>query len=308
MRASAPSAARPKGADSNAPSAARPKGADSIAPSAARPKGADSIAPCAVLLFASTLAAATAGAPNAQAYRPFDGTDAHVAAPGRFELELGPLHGYAQAGAHYVITPATVLNLGYLPRCELVVDLQNFVALDPPPGQPRDELVDTDILTKVVLLQGVLQDQGTGPSVAAEVGPLLPNVNAREAFGASLDVIVSERWRGFTMHVNTWLQLARGALAADWFEGVILEGPFDAPVRPVGELFVERDFGARVTTWSALVGAIWRTREDLDLDVGLREARVGADRAAEVRLGFTWTLALWEPKKEGGHARAVARR
>jgi hypothetical protein len=250
-------------------------------------------------LLACALAASGSGlAPDALAYRPFDGTDADVAELGDFELELGPVHWYSQGDAHSLIAPATVLNLGFLPRWELVVDFQNFVALDAPRGQPRDQLLDTDVFTKVVLVPGVLQDKGPWPSVAMEFGPLLPNVNGQESFGASSDVIVSERWPGFTMHVNSWFELTRGDLHLDWFEGVILEGSADAPVRPVGELFVEHEFVADVTTYSALAGAIWRARDGLDLDMGLREARVGDERATEVRLGLTWTLELWGKKEE----------
>ncbi|HEX3345028.1 MAG TPA: hypothetical protein VHS09_10675, partial [Polyangiaceae bacterium] len=179
----------------------------------------------------------------------------------------------------------------------------NFVGLDTPPGQPRDQLLDTDVFTKVVLVPGVLQGSGNGPSVAAELGPLLPNVNGQESFGASTDVIVSQRWRGFTMHVNSWFELTRGDLHLDWFEGAILEGPWEQPVRPVAEVFVEHEFVADVTTWSALVGAIWRANDALDLDVGLREARVGDDRATEVRVGLTWRIGLWEPAETAGHAR-----
>ena len=238
-------------------------------------------------------ALATAARPAA-AYRPFEGTDADVADFGDFELELGPVHWYSQRDEHDLIAPATVLNLGYAPGWELVVDFQNFVGIDTPPGEARDRLLDTDILTKGVLLPGVLQDKGPGPSIAAELGPLLPNVHGEESFGASLDVIVSERWPGLTVHVNNWLELTRGDLHLDWFEGVILEGPDYAAVRPVAELFVEHEFVADATTWSGLAGAIWRAREDLDLDMGLREARVDGERATEIRLGLTWTLGLWK--------------
>jgi hypothetical protein len=252
-------------------------------------------------MLASVVLAVGTFAPDAFAYRPFDGTDADVAEQGNFELELGPVHWYSQSDRHYLISPATVLNLGFLPRWELVVDFQNYVALDPSPGQPRDQLLDTDVFTKVVLVPGVLQGKGSGPSVAAELGPLLPNVNGQEAFGASTDVIVSERWRDFTIHANSWLELTRGDLHLDWFEGVILEGAFDQTVRPVAELFVEHEFVANLTTWSALAGAIWHSGEAVDFDVGLREARVAGERATEVRLGLTWRLGLWEPSEPAGH-------
>jgi len=250
------------------------------------------------LLVPSLVLAATCVAKDALAYRPFDGTDADVANLGDFELELGPVHWYSQRDVHDLIAPATVLNLGLLPRWELVVDFQNFVALDSPRGQPRNQLLDTDVLTKVVVVPGVLQDRDPWPSIAAELGPLLPNVHGEEGFGASTDVIVSGRWPGFAMHVNNWVELTRGALHFDWFEGVILEGASRAQVRPVGELFVEHEFVADVTTWSALAGAIWHAGEGLDFDMGLREARVGDERATEVRVGLTWALGLWEPRAD----------
>jgi hypothetical protein len=242
--------------------------------------------------------AATTWAPAALAYRPFDGTDADVAGLGDFELELGPVHWYSQRDSHYLLAPATVLNLGYAPGFELVVDFQNYVGIDQPPGEARDRLLDTDILTKIVIVPGVLQERGAGPSVAAEIGPLLPNVNGQESFGASCDVIVSQRWRGLTVHLNNWFELSRGDLRFDWFEGVILEGASRAGARPVSELYVEHEFVSNTTTWSALIGGIWRAGEDLDLDVGLREANVGGERATEVRLGLTWTLGLWGKSRE----------
>jgi hypothetical protein len=246
---------------------------------------------------------------RAWAYRPFDGTDAHVAGRGEFELELGPVHWYSQAGHHYLIAPATVLNLGIFRGAELVVDFQNYVGLDQagapgaPPGESRDRLLDTDVFLKGVLRRGSVQGE-SGPSVAAEVGPLLPNINGENGYGASCNVIVSQRWSDFTMHVNNRLELSRGDLHLDWFEGLILEGSRDALLRPVTELFVEREFVTRETTWSLLFGAIWQAREGLDLDIGLREARVGQGAVSEIRLGLTWTLTVWEAasKERAGHS------
>ncbi len=248
---------------------------------------------CALLGF--LVATSITEASNALAYRPFDGTDADVAALGDFELELGPLHWYSQGGAHYAIAPAAVFNLGYLPGWELVVDFQNFVGIDVPPGQSRDQLLDTDLLTKVVLLPGLLQGAGPGPSIAVEFGPLLPNVDGQSGFGASGDLIVSARLAGFTAHVNNWVELTRESHHFDWFEGVILEGDVEARVRPVSEWFVEHEFVAGVTTFSGLVGGIWHVRDGLDFDVGLREASVGGVRASEVRLGLAWTFSVWRP-------------
>jgi len=244
-------------------------------------------------LLAAPVVASLTLATSARAYRPFDGTDADVAPQGDFELELGPVHWYSQGPAHYLIAPATVLNLGFAPGCEIVADLQNFVALDGLPGQASDRLLDTDVFLKMVLVRGSMQGAGPGPSFALELGPLLPNVHGVDGLGASLNAIVTQRWKDITIHVDDWAELTRGDLHLDWFTGMILEGPFEARVRPVGELFVEHEFVANVTTWSALAGGIWHAGEELDLDMGLRIARVGDERAAEVRLGFTWALGVW---------------
>jgi hypothetical protein len=239
------------------------------------------------------------GAPSAGAYRPFDGTDAQVADVGEFELELGPAHFYAKGGAHYLVSPATVLNFGFLPRLELVVDFKNFVGLETIPGQSRERLLDTDVLLKAVVLSGSLQEAGEAPSLAIETGPLLPGVNGDSGFGATCNVIVSQRWRYVSVHLNSSASLTRSDLHPDWFEGVIVEGPFGIALRPVTELFVEHEFLAEVTTWSAMAGAIWRANRALDVDLGLREARTGREPITEVRLGLTWTVALWD---RGGHS------
>ncbi len=238
----------------------------------------------------------------ARAYRPFDGTDADVADVGNFELELGPVGWYAQGPGHYLVAPATVLNLGFAPGWEVVGDFQNFVGLDPlVPGQARVRLLETDALLKLLVVPGSLQGVGHGPSAAVEFGPLLPNVNGEDGFGASVDVIVSQRWRDFAVHTNNWVLLARGTHHVQWFEGVILEGPLARPFRPVGEIFVQHEWVSGVTEWSGLVGGIWRAREGLDLDVGLREARIGGQEATEVRLGLTWTVGVWRPEEPAGH-------
>jgi hypothetical protein len=251
-------------------------------------------------IVAATLA--TAWASPARAYRPFDGTDADVADLGNFELELGPVGWYSQGPGRYLVAPATVLNLGFARGWEVVTDFQNFVGLEPLPGQARVQLLETDVLLKALIVPGSLQGAGRGPSAAVEFGPLLPNVNGEEGLGGSCDVIVSERWPGLVVHANNWVQLTRGTRHLDWFEGLILEGSLESAFRPVGEVFVEHEWVAGVTTWSGLIGGIWRARDDLDLDVGLREARIGDERATEVRLGLTWTLGVWKPAEPAGHA------
>jgi hypothetical protein len=242
-----------------------------------------------------TIAGVALTASRAEAYRPFDGTDADVAELGSFELEIGPAHWYSQTGddslrGQYLIAPATVLNFGIAADTEIVVDFQDFVAVGPLAGRPAAALLDTDVFVKHVFREGVLQG-GTGPSVALEGGPLTPEVNGTNAFGASLNLLVSFRWAGGTVHFNEWPSYTREH-DVDLFSGVIVEGPHDWAVRPVTEVFYEKDLGAGETE-SVLVGAIWTVRDSLALDVGVRGAHTGDDHVAEVRLGFTWSLPMW---------------
>jgi hypothetical protein len=241
---------------------------------------------------------------RADAYRPFDGTDADVAELGSFELELGPAHYYYQAGQNYLIAPATVLNFGIFPDTELVVDFQDFVAIGPRDGRPAAALLNTDILVKHVFRDGILQGK-TGVSIAVEAGPLTPEINGTNAFGASFDALFSYRWNWGTVHFNEWPSYTREH-NVDLLSGVIVEGPHDWLVRPVSELYVEKEFNA-VQTASLLVGAIWTVKESFVLDLGVRGARIGDENAAEVRLGLTWAIPVWE-KTENAAARAASRR
>jgi hypothetical protein len=226
----------------------------------------------------------------ASAYRPFDGTDADVAARGEFELELGPSDFYRVSGRNYLIVPSTVLNLGVLPETELVADIHNFIALNPEPGAPRDRLLDTDLLLKHVFRRGVLQGD-TGVSFAMEGGPLTPEINGTNAFGATLDGILSYRWPALTLHFNQWVQYTR-AHNALVFEGLIVEGPHDWVVRPVAEGFYTHEWNAGDQI-SALVGAIWAIQESFALDAGARFAHVMGENAIEIRLGFTLAIPTW---------------
>jgi hypothetical protein len=244
---------------------------------------------------------------RADAYRPFDGTDADVADLGVFELELGPVQYYRQDRQNYLIAPDLVLNLGIFPRTELVIDAEQYFALGPPdPDVPRVSLLGDDVLVKHVFREGTLQGE-TGVSIAAEGGVLTPEIHGSPGFGASLDVITSYQWSFGTVHWNEWFEFTREH-DADLFSGVILEGPHDWTVRPVAEFFFDRDFSGE-TTVSGLVGAIWTVGPSLALDAGLRGARiygavVGGDvSAAEVRLGLTWAIPVWKPEeRDAPHA------
>ncbi len=249
--------------------------------------------------------AALALAPDARAYRPFDGTDADVADPGEFELELGPAQFYGQGGRHFLVAPITVLNLGLIERFELVVDARQLVGLDDTGGEARVRLVDTDVLLKWVARPGTLQGK-SGLSIAFEGGPLVPEIQGETSFGAHLDTIFSYRWSTGTVHFNEQVEYTRLG-EPGFFSGIILEGPREQRVRPVSEVFVE---GARKEdlVLSGLVGAIWTVNESFSFDMGLRVGTVGGESAAEVRLGFTWGVPIRGGESKVENARAPGAR
>lgn len=225
----------------------------------------------------------------ALAYRPFDGTDADVAKPGEFELELGPLQRLREGQKRFLDAPAVVGNIGLPGDRELVLEGRRELARDREAGEPRSALVDNTVSFKHVLRRGALQEE-QGPSVAAEYSLLLPELHGVHGTGFSLAGVVSQRRSAATVHLSAALARTREH-EPDVFTGVILEGPYSWPVRPVAEVFAERATGsARVT--SGLVGAIWRVRDGLSFDLGVRSAKSGDEPVHELRLGLTWAFSM----------------
>jgi hypothetical protein len=227
-----------------------------------------------------------AAAPSAFAYRPFDSTDADVAKAGETELELGPLGRLREGNRKFAVAPALVANFGLPGDRELVVQGQHEVALNREEGAPHSALVENGVFIKQVLRRGVLQDQA-GPSIATEYGLLLPPIPDGRGSGLSLAGIVSQRWDAAALHLNAAVARTR-EYEPDVFLGAILEGPNAWRVRPVAEIFTERAAGSP-RVHSRLVGAIWRARENLSFDVGLRYAQ-GFEPVHEIRLGLTWSF------------------
>lgn len=219
------------------------------------------------------------------AYRPFNGTDAAVAGPGEVELELGPVGFLREGSQRTLMAPAWTLNYGVRPGWEVVIEGQGIHGLSA--GNRGSSLVDQAVLLKGVLREGSLQDKA-GPSVATEWGLLLPGLDAEPGTGLSVAAILSQRWARMTLHLNVKSTLTRqqhGAL----FVGAIVEGSSQAHLRPVAEVFQEREQG-RPATFSGLAGLIWRVREGLAVDVGLRRGWGAELLLTEVRLGLTWGM------------------
>ena len=236
------------------------------------------------MLVAVAVAASSGGRP-ALAFRPFDGTDATVADPGTVEVELGPV-GYLREGAdRTLVAPAVRLNYGVADRWEAVLEGEGAHGLS---GEAkRSSLVGNMASVKTVLREGRLQEK-TGASIATEVALLLPGVNDEPGVGGSVAAIVSQQWPWMTVHFNLLGAVTRQQ-HGDVFVGVIVEGPRDWAVRPVAEIFHERDFG-RLTTTSGLIGAIWQPRDNLALDAGLRRATVNERTIDEIRAGLTFSF------------------
>jgi hypothetical protein len=226
----------------------------------------------------------------ARAYRPFDGTDGDVAEFHKLELEIQPV-GYFRMGNAHDFEAGGVLNYGFAHGFELVVQGFDFAPLDGTTTPPStNKFTDTGVFVKTVLRRGCLQEKA-GPSVATEVGPLLPTVNDATGFGAYAGGIASTcMGDSLIAHWNVETQILRATHDFDLFAGVILEPPPSKyVVRPVVELFVEHDFGG-AQTYSALVGAIWTVDTKLALDAAMREALIGGQNVSEIRAGFTWVL------------------
>ncbi len=251
---------------------------------------------CSIRLAAVSLIVAGAAAwpGTALAYRPFDGTDAAVAAPGELEVELQPAGVRHEEGMQTLVAPATVLNFGLSEGWEAVFEGQGETQLSPP---GPTNLVAAGAFLKHVVVPGSLQDK-TGPSVATEFGVLLPDSTGDSGVGASWAGIVSQRGDWGTVHFNVETVLTRDH-HADVFVGSIIEGPSKWKVRPVAEVFYEKDFGQE-ETFSGLVGLIWQVNDKLAFDVAYRHALTNGHPVDEIRAGLTFAVPL---RFEGARAK-----
>lgn len=222
------------------------------------------------------------------AYRPFDSTDAAVADVNELEIEYGPA-GYRQSwDEHTLVAPAYVFNYGFAKDWEVVLEGRGehpMAATDDLPSR----LVGNALFLKGVLREGVLQGK-SGPSFATEFGVLLPGLHDEQSFGASWIGIVSQRWSWGTMNFNFGGELTHEH-NANLIVGTIIEGPFDWTVRPVAELRYEHEFArVDIERISVLIGAIWNARDNLSLDIGVREAWINGLPQTELRGGLTFAF------------------
>ena len=205
--------------------------------------------------------------------------------PGKIEIELGPVQYLRQGPERTLIAPAVRFNYGFAPDWEAVLEGQAEYGLSA--GSKATSVVGNSASLKGLLREGSLQDK-PGPSVATEISVLLPGINGEPGVGGSVAGIVSQQWPWMTLHLNAVVAITRQQ-QGELFLSTMIEGPHDWTVRPVAEVFYEREFGQGQTT-SALIGAIWQVRENFAIDFALRVARVNDQTANEARAGLTFSF------------------
>jgi hypothetical protein len=216
----------------------------------------------------------------AWAYRPFVSTDAAVADPKEFEIELGYFDLQHTHHENTITTPSLVLNFGFMKNWEAVAEF----SLE---ASPEFEVTDPGLFLKGVLKEGVLQDK-PGVSLAIEAGPLLPSTLPHEhGVGFEALAVVSGKLEPVTVHVNGGGGLDRDDRHAFGIWGVIGELPVHSRLRLVGEVNGESIQDARPNI-SALLGVIWQpTSKNLFLDAGVRHGISHAAPEWQFTLGLT---------------------
>src|ERR1700694_5627425 len=84
----------------------------------------------------------------AYAYRPFNSTDAAVAARGEMELECGPLGYLVDADGRFLVVPTFILNVGIAEDWEGVLEGRNFLLVQRMRAARRDTLRETALSLK----------------------------------------------------------------------------------------------------------------------------------------------------------------
>jgi hypothetical protein len=222
------------------------------------------------------------------AYRPFDSTDPAVADPGELEIEFSPVSfRRGDAGDTWIASQLKV-NYGIAPNWEFVIESQGE---HPQFDGLQSVMVDNAVFLKHVVREGTLQEQ-PGPSIAIEVGALLPGINDESGVGAEVAGIIGGLWSWGAVYVTAAAALNREQ-KGEMFLGAIIEGPLDWTVRPVAEIVYEREFGTSSEVFAGLLGIIWEAREGLAFDLAVRQAAVDGEPETEIRAGLTFAFSLF---------------
>jgi hypothetical protein len=232
---------------------------------------------------------------EAVATRPYDGSRAEVAPPGELKLQLGASDDHTEAKGTYWNSPALSANFGVIPRLEvqLHTTFNDLFGLQSTPDEQERRLTDNSLVVKWLYREGTLQKQ-SGLSLAAQASVLVPNAGGGSGWGTEVELMESFRWPALELHFTTQLEYTRSH-DFDLLQSVIVEGPSAWPVRPVGEVFAEHvlplDSGkSAASTYSLLVGGIWRATQRLAVDAAFRVAHEDGGLTYEIRAGITWSI------------------
>src|SRR5262245_45146982 len=196
------------------------------------------------------------------------------------EIELGYFSLERSNGQNTFTTPSVVLNYGVAKNWEAVGEFRLHVS-------PSVQVVDPSLSLKGVIREGILQEK-PGPSVAVEVGPLLPSTLPNEGhFGFEGIGIVSAGLGPFTVHLNGGGGIDRVDARAFAIWGVIGELPVVRSLRVVGEIAGE-DVRGELPNHAALIGFIWQAAPSVAVDAGLRRGLTDGAPAWQITAGVTF--------------------
>jgi hypothetical protein len=244
------------------------------------------------ILAALVLVAGWAALPlHAFAYRPFEGTDAGVAALHKLEVEFSPL-GYLHAGdERFLVSPQLSLTYGAGSQIEFGAEARRLVLMSPDADGAKPQIEDVRLTTKKLLRAGSAQDK-RGLSLATEASLLIPTADQRR-LGAGLLLVASQSWQDLAFHLNGEMSRTRDGETGR-FASLIGEGPSRWGVRPIAEAALEGDQD-EPTSHTLLLGVIWQTRAVVAMDLayvfGYSDARI-----AEARAGITWNRHVSGPR------------
>jgi hypothetical protein len=227
----------------------------------------------------------------ARAYRPFDGTDAGVAAADRLEVEFSPL-GYVRVGSErLLVNPVLALTYGAGSGFDFGAEARRLMVMSPDGDGAEPKLDDVQLSAGKVLKSGSIQER-EGVSIAVEGILLLPTTD-ENAFGVGSRLVVSRSWEDLALHLNGDISKSRTDNTG-WFTSLIAEGPGWWGVRPVGEVSLEGE-GEATALRALLLGVIWQTRSGLAMDFAIRTGYAD-EHQVELRSGITWNRHVAGPR------------
>lgn len=233
-------------------------------------------------------------ASHAWGYRPFVSTNAAVEESNEMEVQLGYFALKRSDGKTMPVIPQVELDYGILGRFEAEGEFE----IEEPPDEDDVQLDDPEFSLKALVREGVLQEKN-GPSIALEMGLLLPSTEDEESdLGFKGFGILSERLSSFTFHINLGGGLDREDRNPFALWGVIGEAAVSPTFRFVGEFNGEHPEGGSYDN-SGLLGFIWHyTKLNSFFDLGVRKGISGEAPDWEFTTGVTFSFSLGSSSDE----------